>query len=162
MDTKPEVENDLKEFLKGLYLKFLFQNNQFEFQKAPILIKILAQSMWKKSALSYVSANHGFFQYRFLEYFVKILHTWLKYFVYNYLYSILGIPAIGKIVGMEDPGPMKVLKAARVLRPLKLVSGVPSMFNLLFYAWNRRQKDLRILGSKLVKPLLNVAALECI
>ena len=47
---------------------------------------------------------------------------------------------------MEDPGPMKVLKAARVLRPLKLVSGVPSMFNSFFYDLNSGQKYLRICG----------------
>ena len=35
----------------------------------------------------------------------------------------MGLPSVG--MG-ENAGPMKVVKAARVLRPLKLVSGVPS------------------------------------
>eukprot|EP00111_Clytia_hemisphaerica_P007045 TCONS_00020428-protein len=38
--------------------------------------------------------------------------------------GILGLPSVG--MG-ENAGPMKVIKAARVLRPLKLVSGVPSL-----------------------------------
>ena len=40
----------------------------------------------------------------------------------------MGLPSVG--MG-QNAGPMKVIKAARVLRPLKLVSGVPSRFNML-------------------------------
>ena len=39
--------------------------------------------------------------------------------------SIMGLPSVG--MG-QNAGPMKVIKAARVLRPLKLVSGVPSKY----------------------------------
>ena len=35
----------------------------------------------------------------------------------------MGLPSVGMA---SNAGPMKVVKAARVLRPLKLVSGVPS------------------------------------
>lgn len=38
--------------------------------------------------------------------------------------GILGMPEVGLA---EQAGPMKVIKAARVLRPLKLVSGIPSL-----------------------------------
>lgn len=47
-----------------------------------------------------------------------------------YCFRILGIPSIGRAIGFTNAGPMKVIKAARVLRPLKLVSGVPSMIVL--------------------------------
>lgn len=36
-------------------------------------------------------------------------------------FSIMGLPVVGL-----NAGPVKALKAARVLRPLKLVSNVPS------------------------------------
>ena len=57
-----------------------------------------------------------------------------------YYFSIMGLPSVG--MG-ENAGPMKVVKAARVLRPLKLVSGVPSKLYflkieivLVFNHWN--------------------------
>ena len=48
-------------------------------------------------------------------------------------FRILGIPSIGRAIGFTNAGPMKVIKAARVLRPLKLVSGVPSMIALYLF-----------------------------
>ena len=52
----------------------------------------------------------------------------------SYCFSIMSLPQLGLDI---DVSSMKALRAGRVLRPLKLVSGIPSMFlfNLLCKAW---------------------------
>ena len=43
-------------------------------------------------------------------------------------YSIISIPEVNKILDLSDSLDVKALRAVRVLRPLKLISGVPSKF----------------------------------
>ena len=60
-----------------------------------------------------------------------------SYYFILFFYSIMGLPSVGMA---ENAGPMKVIKAARVLRPLKLVSGVPSRFYYKINMHHNREK----------------------
>jgi len=51
-----------------------------------------------------------------------------KFIVPGYFCSLLSLPQLN--VGI-DAGSLKALRAARVLRPLKLVSGIPSKYCML-------------------------------
>ena len=62
-------------------------------------------------------------------------------------YSIISIPEVNKILDLSDSLDVKALRAVRVLRPLKLISGVPSKFRtvskellILFFFYTTRNE----------------------